>query len=282
MNDLTKESRVKRLNQVQEERKEQTFKKVEATLEKMQKAGMKINFSTVAQEANVSESYLYKYPEIKHKIAHIRNQQASMPAPRQPESTSKQSHLKIVDRLKQRIKDLEDEVTKYRRINEGLAGKVYRVSELEELVKRQDHRIRELEERIQKSFLNENSSKVTDIRSKNTSSGLSQKILSQLDILNIKLNSTLKKSIVVKSEEKVLEAIEALKQALETNEISNLAGWLKTAIDEEWKTNETLLKEEIKESIFDQTNDEINENNVEDLVSLDQLKALSNIFNYDK
>lgn len=144
----TKEARIANLNRVQEERKQQTLAKVEQTLDRMLRCGMKINFSTLAQEANVSQSYLYKYPEIKTRIAEIRNQQSSMPRPRNPEPASAKSNQVIVSRLKDRIKKLEAEVTGLRNINEGLAGRVYRVSELEALVERQQKHIKDLENRL--------------------------------------------------------------------------------------------------------------------------------------
>lgn len=243
----TKEARIVRLNELQAERKQQALEKVEQTIERMQKLGRKINFSSVAAEANVSQSYLYKYPEIKTRIAEIRNQQSSMPQPRSPESASAKSHQVIVSRLKDRIKKLEAEVTGLRNINEGLAGRVYRLSESEALVERQQKRIKDLEERLRvcesrNPFLSNppsNNPKVTPLDcSRVHKSDTSDQVQSELGELDIKVNSTLTKLIKAAPEKVVLKAIEALKEALATTSVRNPCGFLVEAIRNTWTPNE--------------------------------------------
>lgn len=243
----TKEARIANLNRVQESRKQQTLEKVELALDRMQKMGMKINFSTLAQEANVSQSYLYKYPEIKTRIAEIRNQQSSMPRPRNSEPASAKSNQVIVSRLKERIKNLEAEVKGLRNINEGLAGRVYRVSELEALVERQEKRIKDLETRLKTCEscqrevpkMSVDDSKVTSIdKRKQRKPDNSDKIQSELDTLGIRRNSTLLKLIKAVPEEVVLKAIDVLKEALAISSIRNPSGFLVEAIRNTWTPNE--------------------------------------------
>ncbi len=129
------------------------LERVNRAIDRMVEQGAKINFSTVAKEANVSVSYLYKYPEVKVRIAELRNQQSVMPRPRMAEPSSNKSHQRIVNRLKARIKQLEGEVKELKKINEGLAGRVYKVSELEAMVERQRKHIEDLESRLKDSIL---------------------------------------------------------------------------------------------------------------------------------
>ena len=254
-NEDIKETRIANLNRIQEERKQQTLTKVEQALDRMVRCGMKINFSTLATEANVSQSYLYKYPEIKTKIAEIRNQQSSMPRPRNPEPASAKSNQVIVSRLKDRIKKLEAEVTGLRNINEGLAGRVYRVSGLEALVERQQKHIKDLEERLKAcetrysvptplpAILTDDP-KVTPIdKGKRGKSDIPESVKSELEALEIALNTTLTKTIKSASVERVLNAIEALKEAIKSGDIPKPGGWLNRAIQEGWTKNSPQLQQ---------------------------------------
>ena len=80
MSKQTKEDRIKTLKATQQSRKEETLAKVNQAIERLQKTGAKINFQSIAREANVSVPYLYKYPELKERIMVLRSQQSQMPA----------------------------------------------------------------------------------------------------------------------------------------------------------------------------------------------------------
>jgi hypothetical protein len=275
----TKEARIENLNKVQAERKQQALERVNQALERMVERGTKINFSTVAQEANVSVSYLYKYPEVKVRIAELRNQQSVMLRPRMAEPSSNKSHQKIVNRLKERIKSLSGEITELKRINQGLAGRVYRISELEAMVERQRKHIEDLESRLKDSMAQEQpfpiaDSKVTSISSAGKS-GISSRIKSELESLGIKLNSTLTKKIKASTEDNVLAAIDALKDQLKRSEVKNPGGWLARAIEGGWTKAESLLQQKpvTQTEIFTASPEPEKE-----LVSVDKLKALSSIF----
>lgn len=237
MNTITdaKQARIDTLTKVQAERKEQALTKVNQALERMTEQGKKINFQTVAQEANVSVSYLYKYPEVKARIAEIRNQQSVIPRPRQSEPASVKSHQVIVSRLKGRIHQLEKELTDLRKINEGLAGRVYRLSELEALCERQSKRIKDLEERLKAdpASIPEDHAKVTPI-DKGETKGITDRIKDKLDRLGIKLNSTLTRRIKTADEQTVLNALTALEEAMGSGNIRNAGGFLVQAITEGW------------------------------------------------
>ena len=280
----TKETRVERLNQIQEERKQKALSSVNRALERMVKQGVKINFQTVAREANVSVSYLYKYPEIKTRIAEIRNQQSVMPRPRMAEPSSNKSHQKIVSRLKSRIKQLEAELTETKKLNQGLAGRVYRVSELEAMVERQRKHIEDLETRLSDCMNSKQSvpaitsAKVTPI-SKKRKSQIGDEIKSELETLEIELNSTLTKTIKAATEQTVFNAIEALKDQLTKQDIPNAGGWLNKAIQEGWTKSETTHQQSNKP---EQKIVKANDKPQKEQVSLTQLKKLSSIFNKDE
>ena len=274
----TKEARIENLNKVQAERKQQALERVNQALDRMVERGAKINFSTVAQEANVSVSYLYKYPEVKVRIAELRNQQSVMPRPRMAEPTSNKSHQKIVNRLKERIKTLSGEITELKRVNEGLAGRVYRISELEAMVERQRKHIEELESRLNNPMVQGEPSPIADSKVTPISrgkSGVISRIKSELEFLGIKLNSTLTKKIKASTEERVLAAIEALKDQLNRGEVKNPAGWLAKAIEGGWVKAESISQQQTvtQPEIFTASSESEKE-----LVSVDKLKALSSIF----
>ena len=90
--------------------------------------------------------------------------------------------------------------------------------------------------------------KVTLLQEKRTKrSNISEQVKQQLDSLGIQLNSTLNKVIKSTSESTILDAIEALKEALTNGDIDKPAGWLKQAIEQGWKPNsKSQIKSELE------------------------------------
>lgn len=243
----TRDSRIKTLKKTQESRKQDCLERVYKAIERLQKIGAKINFHTVAKEANLSVSYLYKYPELKQHVAQIRSQQSSMPVSLVAKPGSS-SHAKVVSRLKQRIHQLEAQNQELRRKNEALAGQVYRVHYLHEQVERQQQTIEDLTTRLKEFHAQASIAKVTPIAQAKSlhisgseepkSTSKCGNIQSQLDTLGIKVNSTLAKLIKVAPEEIVLKAIGALKEALAATKVRNASGFLVEAIRNTWIPNE--------------------------------------------
>ena len=197
-NSDTKQARVDNLQQVQAARKEDSADRVFKAIERLQKIDAKITFTSVAKEANVSVSYLYKYPEIKIRIAEVRNKQRSFPVSpmAQPNSSSTG---KIITRLKEKIQQLENENKELKRKHEALAGQVYRVHYLQEQVERQQQIIEDLHGKLKGE---QTDSKVTPISSKRKST-IDEQIQSELDSLDIGLNPTLNKTIKAATESTV-------------------------------------------------------------------------------
>ncbi len=241
----TRELRVKTLRQTQEARKQDSLGRVYKAIERVQKSDAKITFQVIANEANVSVSYLYKYPEVKSQIAQLRSKQNSMPVPNlvQPSSSATlraaAPTTTVFSRLKERIHQLEKENSELKRKNEALAGQVYRAHELEEQIKRQQDIINTLETRLKEITLPSVQNKVIPLIL-NKQSEISEQLKSKLELAGIQLNTTLSKTIKTASEETVLDAIEAYKEALAAGNMKQPGAWIKTAIEQSWKPNETV------------------------------------------
>lgn len=167
-----KEARIENLKLTQATRKKETCSKVYKAIEYLEKNDAKINFHTVAKQASVSVSYLYKYPEIKQYIAQIRGKQSSITPALIPniKAISDESHNKIVNRLKERIKQLDSDLSELKRKNEALAGQIYRVHYLQEQISRQQKIIEELQNNPQQVKQQKSTSKITPISKKIKSS----------------------------------------------------------------------------------------------------------------
>ena len=252
--DNLKQYRIDNLKQAQATRKQDSLNRVNEAISQLQKRHEKINFRTIASVANVSVSYLYKYPEIKQRIAEIRNEQSSM-VRQQLKPTVSTSQVKVQARLKERIKGLENENKELRRKNEALAGQVYRVHQLNELIERQQSTIEDLESRLEECSLNNPklSSKITPISQKRTKKLLESRsqIDSELKTLNIRINSTLSKLIDNNPEEVVLNAISSLKEGLSNKAVRNKTGFLVKAIENQWIANDNF-EDKVEQSIFNE------------------------------
>ncbi len=134
MSKHTREERIARLSAASEQKKQDALDATEKAIRKLQQEGKVISFNAVAREAQVSTSYLYKYPELKNKIAKLREEQKR--SGRKIPVASDNSKNRIIGHLKKRIKDLEQEVTQLRQANESLAGRVFELEEYENTVER--------------------------------------------------------------------------------------------------------------------------------------------------
>lgn len=270
-NDDLLTARINTLKEVQSARKEDAADRVYKAIDRLQKIDAKINFTTIAKEANVSVSYLYKYPEIKLRIAEVRNKQRSFPTSpvAQPNSSSTG---KIITRLKDKIQQLEKENTELKRKHEALAGQVYRVHYLQEQVERQQQIIEDLQGRVKEQQL---TSKVTPISSKRKTA-VTEQIHSQLDDLGIDLNPTLTKTIQSAEEATVLAAIQAMREQLSKKDIPNPGGWLNQAIREGWTKPEIIPQTSSPKPAHQLVTTD--RQPVKELISVDKLQELSNIF----
>lgn len=245
-----RDSRIEILKKTQESRKQDCLERVYKAIERLQKIGARINFHTVAKEANLSVSYLYKYPELKQQVAQLRSQQSSMPTSLVAKPASS-SHAKIVSRLKERIRQLEEKNQELRCKNEALAGQVYRVHYLQEQVERQQQTIEDLQTRLKERARESSAVKVAPI-AQAKSRQVSYVVQEELKSLRIRSTESLNRVIRKYDEETVLLAIKAFKQYKETHKIQSLAGCLRRAIEEGWVPNEAATPSTVEQDEFDQ------------------------------
>ncbi|MEA5536981.1 DUF6262 family protein [Crocosphaera sp. XPORK-15E] len=284
MSQKTKEERIKTLKVTQEARKQATLAKVNKAIERLIKTGAKINFQSIAREANVSVPYLYKYPELKERIQQLRSNQTKMPSGlvNQPPVSAK-SHSQIVGRLKKRIQQLEGENKELKRKNEALAGQVYRVHTLQEQVERQKDLIITLESRLKASpkadVIPINRNVVDSTYNDPTPSSLMnfmEIVEQESKAMGIMLNATHKKLIKKASEDIVINALEAVKEQLDKREIDNPGGLLTKAIKEKWTKAEPLIPQVNQQKPKVYTSPSTEEE--KERISPQDLAKLSNLF----
>jgi chromosome segregation ATPase len=153
----------------------------------------------------------------------------------------------MINTLREETKRLKAEITELRRANEALAGRLYQVQSSNDLAERLKlennflkQQVQELTQRLQECE-SKLPQKVTPItQAKGSRSDLSEVVQNHLAAAGINLNPTLVKTIKAAPQEAVLDAIEAYKEALATGNIEHPGGWLKKAIEEGWKSNDTV------------------------------------------
>ena len=267
MSKNNREARIANLSAASEQKKQDTLAATEKAIRKLQQSGKVISFKAVAREAQVSTSYLYKYPELKDRIMKLREEQRNS-GKRVIPAASDNSKNRIIGHLKKRIKDLDAEITQLRKANESLAGRAFELESYESAVNRFRKENQRLLQEIER-LADENSElrhklalhnlaptkKVTSLKGKRTKAPprpIPDSVKIELANLDIKINSTLRKLIRVNPEEIVLESIEALKYALSNQEVKNLAGWLAEGIKNRWKKpdNSTQQVQSVEELVF--------------------------------
>jgi hypothetical protein len=250
----------------------------------------------VAREANVSVPYLYKYPDLKERIQALRTRQNKMPENQvnQPPVAAKK-HSQVISRLKQRIQQLEEDNKELRRKNEALAGQVYRVHTLEEQVERQKDLILTLEARVKESPKADvipisrkakptaSTSEVTETFSileapETPLIDFKERVKQEAESMGITLNTTHNRLIKKLSSEEVLNALSAVKDQLEKNEIENPEGLLTKALKEKWTKGKPSSPLETRQSEPETSEPTPIVEDGKQLVSSDKLKHLHSLF----
>jgi AcrR family transcriptional regulator len=286
MSKQTKEERIETLKATQEARKQETLAKVNKAIERLVRTGAKISFAAVAREANVSVPYLYKYPDLKERIQALRAQQSKIPENQVnlPPVTAKK-HSQVISRLKKRIQQLEEDNKELRRKNEALAGQVYRVHALEEQVERQKDLILTLEARVKSPKADvipiSRKAKPTDSTSEVTKTppiDFKERVKQETESMGISLNTTHNRLIKKLSVEEVLNALEAVKDQLEKNDIENPEGLLTKALKEKWTKGKPSSPPETPQSEPETSESTPIVEDGKTLVSSDKLKRLHSLF----
>ena len=99
-------------------RHERALHAATAAIERLDRDAQPINFSIVAEQAGVSRGWLYRQPEIRERIARLRN--SRQPAIRAGQRAS-------ADSLRQRLDAATDEISRLRSDNAALRDQLARL-----------------------------------------------------------------------------------------------------------------------------------------------------------
>ncbi|WP_088243302.1 DUF6262 family protein [Calothrix rhizosoleniae] len=234
-----------------QKKRQEAFNKVEQGIQQLLKDKQAINFNTVAKAAGLSKAWLYKEPEIKARIEHLRENHSKTKVIPQKQRISDSSKDAIVKTLKERVKKIEAENRGLREQFEAIYGRVLYTSELEKRLEALEAENLKLKEELSichnqlfKPSPNNNPN-VVQFSVKQSKGEVSDAIENELDDLGIKLTKTLANKIKNSTEEAVLIAIQALKQQLQHQTIRSPGGWLASAIDNGWQPNQAIGEENV-------------------------------------
>ena len=224
-------------------KRQEAFEKVDKAIQQLIRDGEKINFNTVVKASGVSKAWLYKEPEVKARIEELRAKYSKKRiSPKQKASDA--SKDAIIKTLKARIKKVEAENKGLKSQLEVVYGQLMSQKELERKLERLENENAKLKDKLYAPVSSE-SKRVIPIK---PSSGISERITHELETLGINPSSTLAKQIKNASEEKVIIAIEALRQQIDSNLIRSPEAWLSAAIRDSWKPNETMGEGRVKDT----------------------------------
>lgn len=241
---MTVERNVDGLRGNAQRKRQEAFKKVEQGIKKLIKEGQVINFNAVAKASGLSKAWLYKEPEIKARIEHLRennSQTKEIPAKQRSSDASKDA---IIKTLKERIKRVEAENRGLRDQHEAIYGRILQASEIEQRLERLEVENVRLKKELDvclshsSNRLASEKSSLAALPTKGSKAEISHTIRDELATLGIKLTSTLAFKIRNSTQEIVESAIEALKEQLQHQIIRSPGAWLATAIDDAWEPNQ--------------------------------------------
>lgn len=266
---MVSEKKIEALKDAAERKRQDALCRTDQAIHRLIKQGQRINFPSVALEAGVSVTYLYKYNELRERIQRLRNQQEhSVDKSSLTQPATDNSKAVIIQNLKQEIHKLRAENRGLRDQIEMVYGRMHTMKAAEQELKvfqsensRLQTEINSLKSQLSecrrdaKLKINSTSSESTQVAFLDSktqkSSTISNKIKSELTKIGIDLNTTLTKTIKSAREELVLSAIEALKVAMTTGTIERPGGWLNQAIKNGWTLNEKHLpQDQVTRDIF--------------------------------
>ena len=259
-----KEKRIAVLNETQEKRRREFLEKTEKAIIKLSQTNQKLSFANIAREANVSISYLYKYPEIKQRIKYLRRQQEENAKPVKPQLRTEKSSQAIINQLKKRIKTLDADKKELTKQNEALTGRLYSLGNTQDIIARlngENDRLKSELEKLraelattqkelnncQQRLVNSNL-KITSLEEKRTKQSttdeISDELKSQFNDVGIKLNKTLRELINSAPESQVINALSVVKETLAVGKVKSKAGLFRKALEEGWQPNESDAERE--------------------------------------
>jgi hypothetical protein len=269
------------LRRTQAQRKEQKKEQVLKAVQEIMAQKKSLTFANIAKVAGCSVSYLYKWDEIKAYIHELQQKENTQLNPLEEPEARPNSLKTLHEVARQRIKDLEAEIKDLKQQNEKLRGHVVEIYELRDECERLRKQLREL--------LNTQNSpsklipiqtplkeKIVSISSSKTEDS-SETIINLIKEMGLTVGAKLKEEINSRDPQKVKLAINAFQQYRNHHTITSQEACLLSMIREEAQPN---TSNEIVDKPSQPRIHETSEESNQELVSLDQLKQLSNLFNY--
>ncbi|MEH2086090.1 DUF6262 family protein [Nostoc sp.] len=245
---MTLERNIDGLRGNAQRKRQEAFEKVEQGIQKLIKEQKVINFNAVAKASGLSKAWLYKEPDIKARIEHLRENNSKIKEIPPKQKSSDASKDAIIKTLKERIKRVEAENRGLRDQHEAIYGRILQASEIEQRLERLEAENTKLKKELEacltqlpsqpQSFSAANKSDTTTLLRKTPKKEISDAIRDELSSMGIKLSTTLASKIRNTTEEVVLNAIEALKEQLQHKIIRSPGAWLCSAIDDAWEPNQ--------------------------------------------
>lgn len=215
-----------------------------AAIDELIEHGITVSQNEVARKTGISVGFVNKH--LRGEVEQARQRQRQMS--QKPRTTASLSSLeKKNEHLKASNNRLQQELDKHRQINKELLAQVAQIIDLEdevELLRSQNRELLAVWKANQEKVVNLPTGNQPAQKSGISRDNLSVQIKSELQALGIKLTSTLRKTMETSNEETIIQAIEALKAALEINDIKSPGGWLKKAIEGCWSQNERLQQQD--------------------------------------
>ncbi len=240
-------------NHAQNKRRE-TFRRVEQGIQQLVKEDRPINFSTVAEASGVSRAWLNKEPDIQKRIQFLRTQQTPKKGVPPSQKASDASNTAKVKTLLQEVKKLRAENQGLRHHIEEILGRAVYADEQTERLRKETKALRKENAELKRQLNQHRSQNATnqasnminltqrDTVGEKVSEDKANRVEHQATSLGIKLNSTLRKVIEGASEEVVLAVLKALKEAMVDGAIKNPTGWLKRAIEGGWQPSDNYAQ----------------------------------------
>ncbi|CAC7153108.1 transposase [Staphylococcus aureus] len=114
----------KEIVRLAKQKSQKTREKVDKAISKLSIEGKTINFNTIAKEANVSKSWLYKEHDIRQRIESLRKRQIASSIVSKPKKSSLSEEV-LIKTLKRRVMELEKENKKIQNQIQKLYGDLY-------------------------------------------------------------------------------------------------------------------------------------------------------------
>jgi chromosome segregation ATPase len=211
-----------------DQKRADALEKAEAGIRALLKARRAINFESVAEAAGVSRTWLYRQPELRARIEHLRSQQAAKPSPA-AQKASVQSNSAVVRTVKAQNQKLQAQVQELRQHLEVVHGRNLALQEEVDRLQRQIVALQANQD------VHQGQRPVSPSLQEAVPVEGAESIDAALQELGIDLNPTLRKTIAASAPDAVLSAIAALKEAISAGAVERPGGWLKRAIEQGWQ-----------------------------------------------